>query len=178
VIDAESPAPGIDDASGLGYVTQSFFFSPKEPIGGWIVGVGPVFYWPTATDSQLGGDLWGAGPTAILLKQEVPFTVGLLASQLWSYAGDNEAGNLNNTFLEPFVSYVTKTHTTFSLNTEFSYDWEHEQWSVPINFQVSQLFSVGKQKIQGFLGGRYYAEGPDGVPEWGIRTGLTFLFPE
>lgn len=30
VIDAESPAPGIDDVSGLGDATQSFFLSPKR----------------------------------------------------------------------------------------------------------------------------------------------------
>lgn len=59
VIDAESPVPGIDDASGLGDTLQSFFFSPKEPVGGWILAAGPVMLWPTATDSLLGGEMWG-----------------------------------------------------------------------------------------------------------------------
>lgn len=54
VIDAESPAPGIDDASGLGDTLQSFFFSPKKPVGGWVLAAGPVILWPTATDSLLG----------------------------------------------------------------------------------------------------------------------------
>ena len=69
VIDAESPAPGIDDASGLGDTVQSFFFSPKEPVGGWILAAGPVALWPTATDDLLGGEKWGAGPTGLALKQ-------------------------------------------------------------------------------------------------------------
>jgi hypothetical protein len=69
VIDAESSAPGIGDAAGLGDTVQSFFFSPKEPVGGWILAIGPVALWPTATDSQLGGEQWGAGPTALALKQ-------------------------------------------------------------------------------------------------------------
>jgi len=43
LIDAESSAPGIDEASGMGDITQSFFFSPKETVRGWIAGVGPVF---------------------------------------------------------------------------------------------------------------------------------------
>lgn len=45
VIEAESPAPGIADASGLA-------------VGGWILAAGSVLLWPTATNSQLGGEQW------------------------------------------------------------------------------------------------------------------------
>jgi hypothetical protein len=76
------------------------------------------------------------------------------------------------------VSYTTKTFTTFGLNTESSYDWEHEQWIVPINASVQQLLKVGKQPIALQVGGRYYAEGPSGGPEWGLRFQLTLLFPK
>lgn len=37
IIDAEATTPGGDSASGLGDAVQSFFFSPKKPVGGWIV---------------------------------------------------------------------------------------------------------------------------------------------
>ncbi|HEY0334658.1 MAG TPA: hypothetical protein VGC74_13250, partial [Stenotrophomonas sp.] len=56
--------PGTDQA-GLGDITQSLFFSPKEPTAsGLIWGLGPVFRLPTGTD-DLGGDTWGAGPTLV-----------------------------------------------------------------------------------------------------------------
>ena len=57
------------DQFGLGDITPSFFFSPKEPVGGWILGAGPVFLLPTATDELLGGEKWGAGPTVLALQQ-------------------------------------------------------------------------------------------------------------
>jgi hypothetical protein len=57
------------DQFGLADITPSFFFSPKEPVGGWILGAGPVFLLPTATDNLLGGDKWGAGPTVLALQQ-------------------------------------------------------------------------------------------------------------
>lgn len=177
VIDAESPAPGIADASGLGDVLQSFFFSPVEPIEGWIIGAGPAFLYPTATNSLLGSEQWGAGPTGVALKQVGPWTYGALANHIWSYAGDDTRADVNGTFIQPFVSYVTPTKTTYSLSLESSYNWEQEQWSVPVNLVVSQLFKIGSQPAQAFVGGRYYAEGPAGGPEWGIRTGLTLLFP-
>ncbi len=179
VIDAESPAPGIPDASGLGDVTQSFFFSPKAPTsGGWIWGAGPALLWPTATNDLLGGEQWGAGPTALALRQSGGWTYGVLANHLWSYAGEGGRADVNATFLQPFVSYITKTKTTFTLNTESSYDWTGTQWTVPVNVSVSQLFKMCGMPMQFSLGGRYYADGPKGGPEWGLRAVLTFLFPK
>lgn len=86
--------------------------------------------------------------------------------------------SLNATFIQPFLSYMTKTTTTFTLNSEPTCDWEHDQWTVPLNVVVSQLFSVGSQPVQAFIGGRYYLESPEGGPEWGVRAGLTQLFPK
>jgi len=177
VIDAGSPAPGIPDVSGLGDVVQSFFFSPVDPVGGWILGAGPAFLWPTATSNLLGSEQWGAGPTAVALKQEGPWTYGALANHLWSYEGNEARADVNGTFIQPFISYVTPMKTTYSLSLENSYNWEQDQWTVPVNMVVSQLFKMGSQPAQVFVGGRFYAEGPTGGPEWGIRTGLTLLFP-
>jgi hypothetical protein len=178
VVDQQGLAISGDalDASGLGDITQSFFFSPKESSPIW--GVGPVFLVPTATDDLLGTEKWAAGPTAVVLQQNGPWTVGMLANHLWDFAGDDGRDPINATFLQPFVSYILPTKTTLTLNTESTYDWENEQWTVPLNFQVSQLFKMGSLPMQAFLGGRYYAEGPDGGPDWGVRFGLTFLFPK
>ncbi len=167
---------GALDATGLGDITQSFFFSPKESSPIW--GVGPVILFPTATDSLLGTEKWAVGPTAVVLRQSGPWTVGALANHLWDVAGDDERASVNATFLQPFLAYVLPTKTTLTLNTETTYDWENEQWTVPVNFIVSHLFNVGKQPVQAFVGGRYYAEAADNGPDWGIRFGFTLLFPK
>ena len=178
IIYAQSPVNGGDNKSGLGDILQSFFFSPKAPTGGgWIWGAGPVLLYPSATDYALSAGKWSAGPTAVLLRQDSGWTYGLLANQLWSYAGWSDR-NVNATFLQPFVSYTMKTFTTLGLNTESTYDWENSQWTVPINVSISQLLKIGKQPIQLQLGWRYYAEKPDGGPDWGLRFTVTFLFPK
>lgn len=162
---------------GLSDVLQSFFFSPKEPVGGWILGFGPALLYPTATDDKLGTEKWAAGPTLVALKQTGPWTVGVLSNHLWSYAGNEDRRNVNQTFVQPFVSYITKTKTTFTVNSESTYDWNNSQWTVPVNVMVAQLVKVGKQPVQFAVGGRYYAEGPSGAPEWGLRFVITPLFP-
>jgi hypothetical protein len=177
IIYAEEPVAGFGDKSGLGDITQSFFFSPKAPLGGWILAAGPVALWPTATDSALGAGKWGAGPTVLALRQEHGWTYGVLANHIWSYAGWGD-NSVSATFVQPFVSFTTKTHTTFAVNTESTYDWEANEWTVPMNFMVQQLVRIGKHPVAFQVGYRYYAEKPDGGPDWGLRFTVTLLFPK
>jgi hypothetical protein len=178
VIYAESTVQGDQNKAGLGDILQSFFISPKELPGGWIIGAGPVFLYPSATDSALGSEKWGAGPTAVLFQQKEGWTYGILANHVWSFAGPGSRQDVNATFLQPVVSYTTKTYTTLGLNTESTYDWKNSEWTVPINLAVSQLLKIGKLPISLGLGGRYYAEKPSGGPDWGLRFIVTLLFPK
>ena len=176
IISQDDVIPGTSQG-GLGDIVQSFFFSPKKPVGGLILGFGPVFLYPSATDALLGSEKWGAGPTGLLLKQTGGWTYGLLFNQIWSYAGESDRNYVSATFLQPFISYTTKTKTTFGLNTESTYDWHNSQWTVPINLSISQLLKLGKMPVSFGLGLKYYAEAPKGGPDWGIRFIVTPLFP-
>jgi hypothetical protein len=165
--------------SGLGDTTLSLFFSPKAPAaGGWIWGVGPVMLLPTASKDALGTEKWGLGPTGVMLRQSGPWTVGLLAGHVWSFAGSDSRADVNATTLQPFFSYTTATHTTIGAYTESAYDWKTKEWQVPLIFQVAQLFKIGPQIMQLALAGKYWADSPaDGPDGWGLRVQLTFLFP-
>jgi len=165
---------------GLGDTVQSFFFSPKAPTSsGWIWGAGPVLLAPTATDQFLGSEKWGIGPTAVVLKQQGPWTFGALANHIESFAGASDRADISATFLQPFVSYVTPKRTTYSFNTESTYDWESRRWAVPLNVGVSQLLRMGDQLVQ--IGGsvRYWVTAPDNGPEgWALRLTFTLLYPK
>ena len=173
------PTEGMED-TGLGDILQSFFFSPeKSTENGWIWGAGPAMLLPTASDDSLGTEKFAVGPTAVALKQEGPWTVGALTNHLWSVAGDDDRSDVNATYLEPWVSYVTSTDTTISFSAETTYDWEAEEWSVPLNFIVDQLFQIGNQYVS--IGGtvKYWAQSPNGGPEdIGFRLQMTLLFPK
>jgi hypothetical protein len=169
---------GTSSQSGLSDTVQSLFFSPKAPTsGGWIWAVGSVLLLPTATDDLLGAEKWGAGPTALALKQQNGWTYGVLANHLWSYAGDDSRAEVNATFLQPFVSFTTAKQTTYGFNTESTYDWSSSQWTVPLNASISQLVKLGSNPVQFSLGAKYYAEKPANGPEWGLRFAVTLLFP-
>jgi hypothetical protein len=169
-----------DRTSGAGDILASQFLSPIAPTAsGWIWGAGLVENLPTASDDQLGSGKWGLGPTFVALKQVGPVTYGMLANHVWSVAGDSHRDAVSSTFVQPFFAYIAKTKTTFSLNTETSYDWQHSSWSVPLNASVAQLLKVGPQVMQITVGARYWAVWPSNGPSgWGVRVVLTLLYPK
>jgi hypothetical protein len=134
--------PGAGSQFGLGDTLQSLFFSPVKPTAGIIWGVGPVFLIPTGTDSLLTAGKFGLGPTGVALKQEGPWTFGMLFNHVWSVAGWESRPYVSNTFLQPFLAYTTKDAWTFTVNTESTYDWRAENWSVPLNFMLAKLTKI------------------------------------
>lgn len=164
---------------GLSDITQSFFFSPAKPGPGGIVwAVGPVVVYPSATDEVLGGGKWGAGATALVLKQAGHNTYGFLTNQVWSVAGDADRPEISALFLQPFFSHTTKSAMTFGVNAEATYNWRTDQWVVPLNLTAAQLTHIGKQPVSIGGGFRYYVEKPEAGPDWGARVIVTFLFPK
>lgn len=178
--DGPEPGPGApgEEAFGLGDTLQSFFFTPNLDLDGWILAAGPAMQWPTGTDDVLGSEKWGAGPTVLALRQHHGFTYGVLANHIWSYAGDDDRDDVSATFVQPFFSYTLPSGTSFTVNSETSYNWEADEWTIPFNFIVGQVVDIGGQHMQFSLGARWYAESPAGGPEWGLRFIVTFIFPE
>jgi hypothetical protein len=171
--------PGDDRQSGLGDLTQSFFFTPKEPVGGWIVGAGPALLLPTATDSALGSEKWGLGPTAVALRQTAGgLTYGFLWNHIWSVAGTRNRSDVNATFLQPFVSKGIGKGITVSASVEATYDWESHDWVIPLNLTTTRVMKIGEQRISIGGGVRWYVEAPPGGPDWGLRLIVTLLYPK
>lgn len=180
VISQDDILPGTGNQDGIGDIVQSLFFSPKAPTdSGWIWGAGPVFLFPSGSDDLLTTDKWGVGPTAVALKQQGPWTYGGLFNHIWSVAGDDDRSDVNQTFLNPFVTHTTKNAVSITAMTECTYDWESEQWAVPLMLVVTKVTKLGGQMFSFGGGVRYWAESTDGGPEgWGGRLVFTLLFPK
>jgi hypothetical protein len=176
-----SLAPGLGPSSGMGDILFSTFFSPRNS-GGMTWGVGPVLSLPVTSDPVLGSGKWAAGPTFVALKQEGPWTYGFLANYLWSFAdATNEPrSDVENLFLQPFLAYATSDGVTYSVNAEASYNAKASrgnEWTVPINFSVSKVTRFGPFpfSVGGGLG--WYADAPNGGPDWQLRASFTLILP-
>ncbi len=172
-------ATGAAPASGFSDILFSMFFSPAHPRG-IIWGIGPAFSIPMSAEPVLGSGKWGFGPTGLLLKQTGSWTYGALVNHIWSFAGDSDRSDVNQTFLQPFVAYATKAGVTFTLNSESAANWEAEsgeEWTVPINLVVSKVVRLGRRPMSIGFGGGYYVDTPEGGPEWKIRSLVVLMFP-
>ena len=155
------------------------FFSPKRPAAsGLIWGAGPVLLLPTATDSKLGARKWGAGPAAVGLVMRGPWTAGMLANHMWSFAGDSARQDISNTFVQPFVAYTWPSAWTASVQSETTYNWKADTWSVPINFAVSKLAMFGRLPVSLQAGVGYWIQSPDaGAQGFRFRLQANFVLP-
>jgi hypothetical protein len=178
IVSQDEIFPGAGEQFGFGDSLQSLFFVPPT-VDGFTWGAGPVMLLRTGTDELLSTGKWAAGPTAVALQQTGPWTIGVLANHLWSFAGDEDRADVSSSFVQPFISYGASGGWTYTLNAESTYNWETDQWAVPINFQISKLTKFGDQPVSITGGIRYWAESPEDLgPEgWGGRVALTFIFP-
>ena len=169
---------GTTSQFGLSDTVQTFFFSPNKSKP-FIWGLGPQFLIPTGTNNYIRSQKFGMGPSLLVMQQQGHWSYGILATQMWSVAGKSTRASVNSTFLQPFISYTTKTAWTYNLNTESTYDWTHDAWSVPVHFTVTKLVKLGTQRVS--VGGaiRCWATSPTNGPRnCGFRLLFTPLFPK
>lgn len=163
--------------TGLGDIAQSIFFSPKAATESGIVwGVGPILLLPTATDDRLGANVWGAGPSAVVLKLSGPFTYGALVNHTWSYAGDGN--DLSATFFQPFLTYAKPDGSSYTINTENTQSWKNDIFAGAVGVFYAKVTKFGSQLVQ--LGGGprvFYGNNPFN-PDFAIRLNLVLLYPK
>lgn len=170
----------VDGFSGTGAapVVIQTFLSPNNS-SKFIWGVGPIISTPALSGNDFGTRQTGAGVSAVGLYMSAPWTVGLLTYQTWDVGGSDIAGTANNTYWQPFVSYVTGDAWTLALNTQSSFNWDSRRSQNPMNATVSKLVHVGDVPMSLSLGGRYYLSSVPGGPSgWGLRASVTLLFPK
>ena len=134
---------------GLADALVSGWISNAKVKNGVVWGLGGAFLIPTATDDLLGSKKFGVGPTAILLKQANGWTYGGLINQVWSVAGSDEGTDVNQMYLQPFVTYNWKTGTGLTVNTELTYYWESSETNAFINIMAGGILKFGKQTYSG-----------------------------
>jgi hypothetical protein len=165
---------------GIGDVTTSFFFSPATSTG-FTWGVGPAIVLPSTSEPTLGNRQWCAGPTAVALQQTGPWTFGALGNQVWSFSGDSSRGDVNQLFLQPFLAYQATHTVTLTVQSETTANWEAvggDRWTIPINFLISKLSSLGSFPASYQVGFGGFPAHPAVGPSWKVRGAIVILLPK
>ena len=172
--------PSPHEQFGMQDLQASFFLTPAKATT-WIWGAGPIFQLPTASSTELGSGRWSAGPTAALIYSEGPWFNGILAYQLMSFAGNRDRGSVNQTYLEPEISYNFDSGWYAQCDPAITYDWTLDAsnaWVIPMGADIGRAFKVGPRDFSLQVGSYDLLRRPDSAPQWIIRVNLTLLFPQ
>ena len=167
-------------AFGLGDATYQAFFSPAEP-GPVIWGIGPAFVLPTATDNRFASDKWSAGVSAVALAMPGRWVVGTLVQNVWSFAGDGGADNVNQFMVQPFANYNLDGGWYLNTSPVITADWEADgadQWTVPLGMGIGRLVTHGKQPVDYRLAAYSNVQGPSFGSDWSLQFTVKLLFPK
>ncbi len=171
---------GGSPAAGFGDIQFSAFVSPARA-GAISWGIGPIVSLPSTSAPVLGTQKWSAGPTAAAIIRSGPWTYGAVGHQLWSFAGNSDRPDVSQLFLQPFVSYTTRTAVTIGTNLEATANWNatgNRRWTAPLNLQVGKLATFGPLPANYALAYGWFVAKPDGAPSWQLRATVTLLLPK
>jgi hypothetical protein len=174
-------APGEPHNSGIGDVQISAFLSPANP-GNWIWGAGAILQLPTHTNTALGNNNTGYGPTFVVLHLEhgSPWVYGVLANDVFSATTGTSAA-YNNGLVQPFLNYNFKNGAYLTSSPVITVNWEakgSQQWTVPMGGGVGKIFHFGKLPVNTQIGAYYNVAKPDFAGNWQVRAQAQFMFPK
>lgn len=192
VIYQEALFPEVGDSlSGLGDISYTGFISPSQP-GKIIWGVGPSFLFPSATEDRWASDKWSGGAGVVVLTMPGSWVLGVLISNVWSFAGDDDAESVNLMTLQPIINYNLKKGWYLTSVPVIVANWSapsDNRWTVPLGGGFGRILKWGRQPLDLSMQAFYNVEKPKpriaDAPNlqnqgetWTLRLQLKLLFPK
>lgn len=187
VIDNPSFAPpeicaspnGCGSTFGIGDTQEQLFFAPKTKPGELIWGAGPIFQIPTASPGVLGAGKWAAGPALVGLIMPGKIVTGMLATQLWSFAGQADRPSISAALFQPFFNYNLKNGWAISTAPVITANWNASQnkWAVPLGGGIARTFKVGEQLMSLNVSYYTYVTRPIASPQTNLKVTWSLLYP-
>jgi hypothetical protein len=149
----------FDNQAGLGDIQLPMLVSP--PSGNWILGLGPTWLFPTATQDAFGRDQWGVGPTAVFGYKTKDWTAVVFPQYTWGIGGAGQAENA------PDASYLSMLYAFFynlpngwqvGTNPTITYDnnaSSGNKWNVPVGITVAKMTKIGDVPVKFQVGVEY-----------------------
>lgn len=162
----------------LGSINTTLFVSPAKP-GALIWGIGPVFGFPTNTSTAVPSAKWTFGPSVVLLTMPDPWVIGILANNIWSWAGGGSL-DVNQMLIQYFVNYNFGGGWYLTSAPIITANWNaqstSDKWVFPVGAGAGKIVRLGRLPLNLSLQAYYNIWHPTVGPTWTLRSQVTFLF--
>jgi len=152
----------------------------------------PSLLFPTATDDHFASDKWSAGVGVVALVMPGNWVLGVLTQNVWSFAGDDSAADVNQLLLQPIINYNLARGWYLTSVSVITANWEADsvdRWTVPLGGGFGKITRLGKQPVDLSMQAYYNVEKPNPLEDqginldnqgksWTLRLQIKFLFPK
>jgi len=177
VVDQQDVIAENSHEFGLSDATVTAFFAPKTK--GIILGVGPAFLVPTATEKFLGTEKFGVGPSVLVMHQGKGLSIGFIANQIWSVAGNENRADFNQFYTQIFLTHSYKSGASLGITSEITQNWEGNTTLITLSPNVGAITKLGGQTMQFAVMPLIPIVGNSDIrPDWGLRAVVAFVFPQ
>jgi len=171
------PVKGVFyDKSGFGDIGFDVALG-KTYESGWIFVGGVQGTLPAGSESELTGGQLRLGPEFAAVYMSTKGFIGIFPQHQWDVSGwrDDDYATTN---IELFWGRFLKNGVTLSSNPVLAYNWEGEQWTVPLNLTVKKVMKICGVPFQVGASLDYYVEADDDFgPDWAFGINLTPIVP-
>jgi hypothetical protein len=152
---------------------------------GLLMGIGPVFVFPTATDEVAGQGAWQVGPAFATIYNGIPgLLLGCLVQNPISFAHTSRHHERLNTlsFQPILLRYLGRGFYVKSADATWTMGWRQgAATTLPLSFGLGYvILREGRPPINLFVSGEWMVHRRDApvAPQTTVRFGLTIAFPE
>ncbi len=120
------------------------------------------------TYSDVSGEQWRLGPEAAVFYIAEKGYLGAFPQHQWDIDGDYD---YSRTVLELQAGLFLKNSWTVYTDSKFAYDWETEDWTLPLNLSVRKVVKFGNTPVKIDVGIDYYLDQNDQFgQDWALNV--------
>ena len=169
--------------TGFGDTALVELLSPGPRLAGpWLVGAGPTFIFPTASNSRLGQNKWQIGPTGLLGYLGEKWIAGVFPQQWWSVGGPG-SNTISQMNLQYFYAYFPAEGWSVGTSPNILVNWYARRSSnkvtFPIGLNISKVVRIGPLPVKFAVQGQYVPVHPDVFGQkWNLQFAVTPVIPK
>ncbi len=171
-------------STALGDTILMSQLSPSSKVtGSWLLGAGPTFVFPSASDVHNGQGKWQIGPSAIVGYFAKKWVLAAFLQDWISFAGEKNRDSVHPMNLQPIASYFLPDGWAINYSGNVLANWRardsSEVWTVPLGIGVSKVLKFGKLPVQFSVAGQYMPIHPENFGQkWNIQLQVTPVIPK
>lgn len=169
--------------TGFGDTILATLISPSPKlVGPWLLGAGPSFIFPTASNSRLGQNKWQLGPAGVFGYLGGKWLAGVFPQQWFSVGGPGPQ-TVSQMNVQYFFVYLPGDGWGIGTSPNMLVNWyankSGNMLTFPIGLNVSKVIKIGPLPVKFQVQGQYMPVHPDVFGQkWNLQFAVTPVIPK